>query len=290
MSQATLAQPTVRGARMDGGERSSVGDGQSPARPTEGLTAAPSLGSPVARLAGPMIVTIDGPAGTGKSTVAQLLAARLGLSFLDTGAMYRAAAAIVIDHGIDPSDARAVVAKVADADLHFDWSLTPPALLAWDRPLDHRLRDADVTALVSPLAVMRELRQHMVLKQRIIAHQHPRLVAEGRDQGSVVFPDALVKFYLDADAGVRARRRAEQLGLVAAGDASPGAMAVLERMAAEIRTRDELDRSREVAPLVCPPDAVPVDTSGLATSQVVDVLERVVRERAAARALEAAGS
>ncbi len=220
-----------------------------------------------------LIITIDGPAGTGKSTVARLLAARLGLDFLDTGAMYRAAAAIVIDRGIDPSDIEAVVETVADADLHFDWETDPPEMLAWLRPMNGRIRAADVTKLVSPLAALGELREHMVRKQRLIAKQHPRLVSEGRDQGSIVFPDADVKFYLDADPDVRAKRRAEQLA--EGGQCMPE----LDVLCDEIRERDERDMSRPVGPLVCPDDAIRVDTGPLTLTGVVDLLEAECRAR-----------
>ena len=220
-----------------------------------------------------LIITIDGPAGTGKSTVARLLAARLGLDFLDTGAMYRAAAAIVIDRGIDPADVETVVATVAEADLHFDWQTDPPAILAWLVPLNDRIRAADVTRLVSPLAALGELREHMVRKQRLIAKQHPRLVSEGRDQGSVVFPHADVKFYLDADADVRAQRRAEQLAEAGQPLPDPAQLCI------DIRERDERDMNRPVGPLVCPDDAIAIDTGPLSLEGVVDRLEAECRSR-----------
>src|SRR5215468_2464457 len=99
----------------------------------------------------PIVITIDGPAGTGKSSVARALARRLGLDFLDTGAMYRAAAAIAIDRGIPISDAALLVETVKQADLHFDWSKDPPEILAWEQSLNKRIRQPDVTAIVSPV-------------------------------------------------------------------------------------------------------------------------------------------
>lgn len=219
-----------------------------------------------------LIITIDGPAGTGKSTVARRVAQRLGLAFLDTGAMYRAAAAITLDRGIDPNDHAAVVEAVRSADLHFDWSTDPPAMLAWGAPVNGRLRDADVTAMVSIVAAIGALREHMVRKQRLIGQQHPRLVTEGRDQGSVVFPDAAVRFFLDAAPGVRARRRAEQLR-------EAGRQADEPRLLAEIIERDRLDAQRADGPLICPTGAIVIDTSALTLDEVIDRLVDEVRAR-----------
>jgi len=222
----------------------------------------------------PIIITIDGPAGTGKSTVARLLATELGLDFLDTGAMYRAAAAIMIDKGYTKAQIEPFVERVVDADLHFDWDRDPPAILAWDTPIDHRIRADDVTDLVSFVATLPRLREHMVRKQRVIWGQHPRLVSEGRDQGSVAFPDAPVKFYLDADPVIRARRRIEQLGI------DPKAMSV-DEMRRRIVERDRIDSTRSDGPLVCPDDAMRVDTGELDIDRVVATLAAKTHERLA---------
>ena len=155
-----------------------------------------------------MILTIDGPAGSGKTTVAHALARHLGLDSLDTGAMYRSVALLAIEAGVKPEDHQAVVALAREHRIDFDWSTVPPRILLDDRDVDARLRQTDVSEIVSRIAGIPELRNAMVDAQRAIAARHPRLVTEGRDQGSVVFPDAEVRFYLDADSGVRATRRA----------------------------------------------------------------------------------
>jgi cytidylate kinase len=235
------------------------------------------LHPPVTPSSRPIIITIDGPAGTGKSSVARALAKRLGLDFLDTGAMYRAAAAVVIDRRMAFSDAAQVVHTVSEADIHFDWHTDPPRVMAFGAPLDRRIREPDVESIVSQVASIAELRRHMVAKQRLIAAQHRRLVTEGRDQGSVAFPDAALKLYLDADPKVRAQRRAEQLR-------EAGATADEAALLREIVARDRSDSSRPTGPLVCPPDAVRVDTSGLSFEQVVERLESLCRQRVPALA------
>lgn len=249
-----------------------------------------------------LIITLDGPAGSGKSTVARRLAQRLGLEFLDTGAMYRGLTAHCIDHAIDPAGEPSLVVEfLRPARLRFDWQTDPPRLhiqrfvhshAAQPRPgetavpapaaevdLTPRLRDADVTVKVSDIAAIGAVRQMMVEAQRQIARAHPRLVTEGRDQGSVVFPDAQVKFYLDARPGVRARRRADQL-------AAAGKPADPDQIVAQILRRDHRDVHRADGPLICPDDAIRVDTSEMSLDQVVEHLEQRVRSTVAPATLE----
>lgn len=227
-----------------------------------------------------LIITLDGPAGSGKSTVARALAGRLGLEFLDTGAMYRGIAARVLDDGVDPEDEAAVAELAGRCKVRFDFATDPPRLLIDGKDMTHRLRDADVTRYVSQISAIPAVRKELVDEQQRIGREHPRLVTEGRDQGSVVFPDAAVKFYLDASPRVRAERRAEQLR--EAGKEVNEAD-VLE----QIKARDRRDSTRPDAPLIKPHDAEAIDTSGTSLDQVITLLEERVRDRAGAL-LEAA--
>lgn len=219
-----------------------------------------------------LIITIDGPAGTGKSSVARDLALLLGLDFLDTGAMYRAATALGIDLGLDLSDEHAVADVVRSADLRFDWTTDPPTLQAFGSSIMPRLRQPDVSARVSPVSSLAAVRRVLVERQRRIGEVHQRLVSEGRDQGTVVFHDADVKFYLDASPRVRAVRRAEQLR-------KQGQAAEVDAIEREIRERDHRDSTRAVGPLTCADDAIRVDTSALDQPGVVAELSRLVMER-----------
>ena len=240
-------------------------------------TPAQSVPDPSSDAADPIVITIDGPAGTGKSTVAHGLARRLHLEYLDTGAMYRAATLAVLEAAVDPHDDTAVAEVVGAARIDFDWTVDPPRVLVRGRDVSDHIRSESVTRHVSTIAAHPGVRRRLVEAQRRIAAAHPRLVSEGRDQGSVVFPDAPLRFFLEADARVRARRRVEQLR--AAGiDADP------DMVEAELRRRDDLDAGRAVDPLVRPDGAVTVDTTDLTVDDVIDRLEQEVRERLPSRA------
>jgi len=233
-----------------------------------------------------LIITLDGPAGSGKSTVARQVAKRLGLEFLDTGAMYRAVAALCVQQGIDPSQQPQSVAElVGKIQLRFDWQTDPPRLLVETdgqvTDLTDQLRNPAVTSKVSQVASITAVRQVLVAAQQQIGREHPRLVSEGRDQGSAVFTHAQVKFYLDATPEVRARRRADQL-IQAGQNVDP------QQILHEIVSRDEHDSTRTHDPLICPDDAVVLDTSRMPLDQVVDIVEQKVRQLIGAE-LEANG-
>ena len=224
----------------------------------------------------PLIVTLDGPAGSGKSTVARRLAERLGLEFLDTGAMYRGIAAMTLSRGIDlESESQLLAELVRRCEIGFDWSTDPPRLHVRGQDLTDRLRDDDVTSLVSAVARVPAVREVLVREQQRMGREHPRLVTEGRDQGSVVFPDAAAKFFLEASADVRAKRRADQLHAM-------GRRVDVEKIREQIMARDAADSTRAIAPLVCPPGAERIDTSELSLGEVVDLLAERVRAQAAA--------
>lgn len=211
-----------------------------------------------------MIVTVDGPAGTGKSTVSRVLANRTGLPHLDTGAFYRAATVLVIRAGADPTDAIAVVRSVAD--LWFD-QIDGRMYVDGD-DLSEAIRSETVTANVSAVSAHPALRERMVSIQRDWIKRHDGDgVVEGRDIGSVVFPDADLKIYLDASPEVRAERRARQSG------------EDTEEVLIAQRRRDEIDSTRESSPLTVPEDAVVVDTSELTFEEVVDLLVELVASR-----------
>jgi len=218
----------------------------------------------------PIIVTIDGPAGTGKSSAASQLADRLGFDMLDTGAMYRAVALLALESGIDSRDETNLAIAMDRANLEVDFSCRPPIIRLDRRDVRARIRDSDVTHIVSLIASHHEVRMRLVLSQQQVAQQHERLVTEGRDQGSVVFPDATVRIWLDARPEVRARRRADEMR-------ARGHQADESKVLEEILERDASDRGRAEGPLLQPAGAVVIDTSDLSFEAVVDELERVVR-------------
>jgi len=218
-----------------------------------------------------VIIAIDGPAGVGKSTVAKLLAARLGYLYLDTGALYRAVAWNTLRHGIDPADRERVVASLPTLSIQMLFHNGAMRVLVNDADVTGELRTPEVTAAASVVSAIPAVREWLLPVQRQIG-QRGSVVAEGRDIGTRIFPSAPVKFFLEADATVRAERRHREL--VAAGHGGP-----MEKTYQDLSGRDERDRNRAVAPLVPAADARLIDTSSL---QIEDVVERMLAAVAAA--------
>ena len=218
-----------------------------------------------------MIVTIDGPAGSGKSTAARGLAARLGFQFLDTGAMYRIVGLLCLERMIDLHDATAV----ADVARNVEITLEDDRVFADGTDVTAAIRTPEVSRAASIIAVNEEVREALGRLQRRAA-QGRDVVTEGRDQGTVVFPDAECKFYLTADRRERATRRHRELQ-------EQGTDVSLEDLITEIRTRDLRDATRQVAPLKSAADAIHVDTSHQTIDEVLDLLEQTVREKLAER-------
>ena len=216
------------------------------------------------------VVAIDGPAGSGKSTVARLVAEALALPALDTGAMYRALTWAVLDAGIDPVDAPAVIGVA----LALDLDVGPPVRVG-GRDVNDAIRTPEVSAAVSVVAAVPEVRVRLVAAQREWIEAHGGGVVEGRDIGTVVAPDAVLKVYLVASEEERARRRQRQY------DSSESA-GELDATQAAIRRRDAIDSSRAASPLAAAPDAVVLDTTDLSVDGVV--AEVLVRYRAAVEA------
>jgi len=218
-----------------------------------------------------MIITIDGPAGTGKSTVAQTAAAELSFDFLDTGAMYRAVGLAALRRGVDLNDPRELLFVARHARLQFDWTAHPPTLRLNGEPVSHLLRGLEATRAASFVAAVPGIRQRLVAEQRQIGSERKNVVTEGRDQGSVVFPHAELKFYLDASPQERARRRAAQLR-------ARGEIVDMNGLLREIETRDQRDKTRLVGALTVPQGAEILDTTNLTQDQVVAIIVGKARQ------------
>lgn len=206
------------------------------------------------------VIAIDGPTASGKGTVAHRVAARLGWSVLDSGALYRLTALAVMRAGIDPDNVSAVAHQAECLDVVFE---TDSTLLA-GADVSADIRQEVIGNLASRIAPHAPVRQALLERQRAF-RLWPGLVADGRDMGTVVFPDAPLKVFLVADVQARAERRCKQLK-------EKGFSANLESLMEDMRVRDERDRSRAVAPLVPAPDALTIDSSNLGIDETVDAV------------------
>lgn len=218
-----------------------------------------------------MIVTIDGPAGSGKSTAARGLAARLGFDYLDTGAMFRAVALALLNRGTDPADPARVEAVLAELLIE----MPPGRVLLDGHDVTGPIRAAAVAQVASKVAVIPAVRRFLAAEQRRLAEGR-NIVCEGRDQGTAVFPDAPCKFFVTADPRARAERRFREL-------LDKGEAVTLDEVLASQIERDTRDAERADAPLRAAPDAVIVDTTNLSADGVLVVLEEAVRRCATAR-------
>lgn len=216
-----------------------------------------------------MIVAIDGPAGAGKSTIARRVACRIGATYVDTGAMYRAIALWAMRHQMDLQDSHRLEQLARHADIRF--AENGQRVFLNNEEITNDIRQPEIANAASQVAAVRGVRARMVELQRELA-QRESVVMEGRDIGSVVFPDAQVKIYLDADTGSRAERRAHQLR------ASQVEIDLVE-LRRQIEERDERDRGRAVSPLIQAPDAIYLDSTLLSPEQVEEAILKIIRER-----------
>jgi cytidylate kinase len=216
------------------------------------------------------IITVDGPAGSGKSTVSRLLAKRLKYLYLDTGAMYRAVALQAKRESVDLKDREKISRLCRDLDLHFKTVDGKTRIFLGSEDISAAIRSPEMDMLSSAISAIKEVRQAMTLLQRKMAGQGG-VVAEGRDMGTVVFPDADCKFFVDADSGVRAGRRYRER--LERGEAV--SMGEVEK---ELRKRDDQDTTRALAPLVPAKDAVIMDTTNMTEEEVVEKMIKTVEK------------
>ena len=225
----------------------------------------------------PFIVAIDGPSGAGKSTVSKLLARRLGLSFVDTGALYRTVALSARREGIATGDDARLRGLLGRIRISFQTVGEENRVFLDGGDVSAEIRTPEISLLASAVSARPVVREGLLGLQRRLALEAPvGAVLEGRDIGTVVFPDADLKFFLEASPEVRARRRYEELF-------QKGSDSTLDAVLADQTKRDRDDASRAVAPLRAAEDAVRVDSSGVPLSEVVQRLERTIRERMDAR-------
>ena len=219
------------------------------------------------------VITIDGPSGSGKGTISQLLASKLGFHYLDSGALYRLVAMAAKRHGValDNVEALAVMAAHMDVAFEMDAEGGSPKVVLETEDVSDLIRGEEVGAQASMVAAFPEVRSALLKRQKAFS-QTPGLVADGRDMGTVIFPAAEVKVFLTASAEARAERRYKQL--IAKGESGS-----LRDLVEKVESRDERDRTRAVAPLLPAQDAVTVDSTALSITEVLEAVLTVVAQR-----------
>ena len=222
---------------------------------------------------GGLIVAVDGPSGTGKSTMCRALAKRLDAKYVDTGAMYRVATLAVLRAGVDPADTAKVIEATTNLPLEVSDDPDSTEVLFAGEDVKAEIRGAEVTKHVSAVSAIPEVRVNLVELQRKLARESGRAIVEGRDIGTVVLPDAPAKVFMTASAKVRAKRRYDQ-------DVAAGREADFDAVLADVQRRDEADSSRATSPLKPADDAVLVDTSEMTPDEVLAALTEVVERSA----------
>ena len=218
-----------------------------------------------------IIIAIDGPSGAGKSTVARLLAERLGYVQIDTGAMYRAAALLIEQSGIDPADRGALENFCQGLDIRLENNEGRQTVIANGVNVTNQIRTPEISRLTSRISALKPVRDALMVSQRRMGSEGG-VVLEGRDIGTVVFPDAELKFYLIASAEERGRRRFEEL-------AANGEKVTLQETIDEVVRRDIQDSERDIAPLCKATDAVLVDSSSITVENVLYMMEDIFRAK-----------
>lgn len=219
------------------------------------------------------VITVDGPSGSGKGTICRLLSSRLGWNLLDSGALYRLTALAARHHGVDLDDVEALQVLAAHLDVRFvasDQNIDVKILLEGEE-VTHSIRHESIGNEASKIAALQPVRDALLNRQRDFA-QAPGLIADGRDMGTVVFPDAVLKIYLDASAQERAQRRYKQL-------IDKGLGASLEDILRDIVARDDRDMNRSVAPLKPAEDAIRLDSTSLSIEEVLSVVLEEARHK-----------
>lgn len=222
---------------------------------------------------GGLLLAVDGPSGTGKSSTCRQLAKDLNAKYVDTGAMYRVATLAVLRAGVDPADTAAVIAATADLPLEVSDDPDSKQVLLGGEDVSKVIREDEVTKNVSAVSAIPEVRENLVALQRRLAAEAHRAIVEGRDIGTVVLPDAPAKVYMTASAQVRAQRRFDQ-------NQAAGIPGTFEAVLADVERRDAADSSRATSPLRPAEDAIIVDTSEMSLPQVLDRLTSIVKESA----------
>ena len=222
---------------------------------------------------GGLILAVDGPSGTGKSTTCRALAKRLDAKYVDTGAMYRVATLAVLRAGVDPQDTDAVIAATADLPLTVSDDPDSTEVLLGGEDVSGEIRGPEVTRNVSAVSAIPQVRENLVALQRKLARDAHRAIVEGRDIGTVVLVDAPAKAYLTASAQVRAKRRYDQ-------DVAAGREADFDTVLTDVQRRDELDSSRATSPLRPAEDAEIIDTSAMTLDEVLKTLIQLIERSA----------